>query len=352
MNRNKTLALPLVLACLAGSLATIAMGCGKSSKGSAEASLVPLEAPRPSDSTGKKSKVTLKFSRAVSGMSLAEEAAATSVDAGGGVVLSDARITMALVRLKTDQVSTPEEEAFEETLDQAAEKEGDEVDAADTAQEAAEPSSMDLEEADRGSDDETDTKEEQETELAFEKENDGSVAWQGPFVFDAIKGAFTTALPDAELLDGTYKRLEFVTIPNVSLPASDPASKLSVYMKGTVSLGGALVPFELRYDGEEDFSVAGKGGITVKPGVGNAILVVMDPVDWFKGVDMSKAKKDAKGTIAIDGKSNPEILEAILENVSGAMQAGDDDDKDGELDASEVGAEGVEITELEDKDGV
>jgi hypothetical protein len=324
----------------------------------------------PPDSTGASAPVTLVFATSSS----AALALAGGLDVGGGLELTEARVSIGKIKIKASKERSAEERALRDELKaqrKAREKEIEaEKDALEAEKEAIEKSyeprfeGLDGDEKDALKDQMEAEKDAVEAKLslleegkdaeleAFESERDGNLRWKGPFVYDLVAGGVTPAIPAVDLADGSYRRIEFKVRPNHEVDAADPLLNHSIYAAGTVDVGGTATPFTVSLRAEEEFMLMGAGAFVVEPSVEAALTVAFAPANWFTDVDFTAATLDASGTIAIDDATNVDIYKAIVKNLKSSTRFGKDEDHDGKLGESEHegdGDEGIAVHEQEDE---
>lgn len=327
-----------------------------------------VQGSAPKDSTGVEAAIGVDFT---SGTSASALQLVGTLDVGGGVILSDARVSIASIKLKAEKAEDDEEKALKEELekmeeDLKASSQEDEDGFETSLQEiesryealievAADETAKDQLEVDREA--EKDAVEEQMAVVKKEREDqidalkaerDSSMKWKGPYVYDLIGNTVTPALPESSIMDGSYKRIEFELKPNRTLEATDPLLNHSVYLEGTVDIAGVATPFKFAFDMSEQFKMFSAQGAPVVAGAANNLVVAFQPALWFANVDFSSGIKDAAGVIIIDKNSNPELLKAIKHNIKSSTKFGKDDDGDGELKEEESDGDGAEAVEEEE----
>lgn len=321
-----------------------------------------IAADRPGDSTGQSAALSLNFG--TDGTALALQAV-TSLDVGGGVTLTDARISIGSIKIKANKETGGDERALKDEL--KAEKKSREAaleadkklleDKKEAVKKKYEPqfesasteaekdalkvqmiAEVALVEKDLATLEAT----KEEEMAALEAQRDGNVKWKGPYVYDLIAGGITPALPEVSLVDGSYRRIEFKVKPNRTLEGTDPLLNNSIYLEGTVNLAGTPTPFAASFRVDEEFKLMGAGAFKVDPSVANAMTVVFNPASWFTGVDFTGAIVDATGVISVTDVVNPGIWELIRKNVKTSTRFGKDEDNDGKLGTEEESGDGVE----------
>ena len=365
-----------------GVLAAMVVSCGNSdsdetsdetansgvvSSGSGGSATV-VSADTPVDSTGLMATVSLGFGKQTPAIALAL-APVTTVDVGGGIVLSDARISIGSIKIKANkdlgeaeqglkQTMKDEKKAYELTMEAdkkliEQEKEAIEIkykpqfEGASDAQKRLLKDQMKAEKAlievklaalEASSEAEMD---------ALEARRDGNLKWSGPYVYSLIDNSVTPAIPDVTLIDGSYKRIEFKVKPNRTLAGTDALLNNAVYLAGTATVNGALIPFTASFRVDEEFKLMGTGALKIDPSVTNALTVAFNPASWFKLVNFSGATVDATGTIVVSSDSNQGIWQIIRENLKRSTKFGEDKDGDGELKVDESAGGGDEAVDEE-----
>lgn len=329
-----------------------------------------VTADNPADSTGVLAAVSLGFSRLIHASGLALQTG-TTVDAGGGVILSDARISIGSIKIKANKEMDESEKGMKQGLE-------DEKKARETAMEAGkkaleqekeaveakyEPQFEGIEDAEKDAL-KAHMKAEQavveekiaaleskkEGELdALEQQRDDNLKWPGPYVYSLIDNSVTPAIPEIQLVDGSYKRIEFEIKPNRTLGGTDPLLNNAIYLAGTAMVNGTATPFTASFRVDEEFKLMGTGALKVDPTATNALTVAFNPTAWFSMVDFTAAILDATGTVVVSKDSNPAIWKLIRENIKRSTKFGEDKDGDGELKENETEGDGDEGVESEDE---
>jgi hypothetical protein len=294
------------------------------------------------------------------------------LDLGNGIILSLAQVNIASIKIKADSQHSEAEKEIERTL--KAERKALEADAEasmqefETRMEAAEQEHEALIEAAETDEDKESAKSAWEAQKAIleaekstlhqdmedqlstkETEIDKNVKLKGPYTFDLLTGTVSEELPKIELLDGSYKRIEFKMKPLRGEDASNPMLNHSALIIGTYQGQG----FEIRLNQEEKFRLMGAGAMQFVAGESNQIAIVFDVSAWMSGVDFAGAEVDPlSNLILVDDQHNPTIYQLVKKNLKSKTRFGKDDDGDGELESDEEagdGEEGAEELELEEE---
>jgi len=353
-------------------------GCGSDSDGDpvvaveepADGSV--LDATKPSDSTGKSVSMSLALgSVSTSAASLALEdagaseamfaTAPTSVQVDANLLVTDARMSIAAIKVKSEKEASKLEKAIEEKMrkrdaerakKEAAEDAADEKELAVeeeklmlTAPEGAEKSKevkatvakkraekKAKRAKERMAKDDKDTKDDEAA--------DKNLRHKGPFVYDLVKGTASPALPEVKLLDGSYRRIHFQLKPNRTLESTDTLLNNTFTISGQAKVSGADVPFRISYHVAENVRLASDKGVKLDAEA-NPVAIAFDMKSWFKGIDFSKATKDASGVIVIDKKANKEALRVFRKNLKASTRFGKDSGKDGKITEAEAVGDGA-----------
>ena len=335
-------------------VSTLGFSCGQEKKSAIDATSITSSTP--TDSHGKIAHIQLKFSsRSAPKVPLSLLA---SLDIGGGIMLSDARLNIGKIKIEPEMGEDEdekndddelkaleaeneadmkdEEAAWEAELDAIHKKFQIQKDAATTevekaaikANKKAEIAVLELKiaAAKKVFEDKLD---------ALEAEKDDDMEWKESYVYDLIQNTVAPSIPGVDVLDGTYHRIEFELKPNRSLAGTDPLLNNSVYIAGTVVVGTSKVPFTYALDLCEELELTGVKGTHIQPEVVNSLMITFKPAAWFAGIDLSTAVRDASGSILINKANNIGLYLAIKKQIRSSANFGTDDDNDGELEDSE-----------------
>jgi hypothetical protein len=331
-----------------------------------------VAADSPTDSTGAFASLKIDFATTSpsAALMLADEAA-TSIDLGNGIVISDARVNIKTIKIKAKKEHSDEEKALKDHLEE--EKKSDEsaqegekskieknkhdldtkyeplMEAAETneARDALKEqmkAEMAVVEADKAELE----KAKEEKEEKYEAEHDGNLKWKGPYVYDLVKGTVDPALPAIEILDGSYRRIEFKVKPSRDVEGTDPLINKSIYVAGTVLIADVSTPFEVALRVNQEFRLWGNGAVLLDSTVDNSMAIAFDPKLWFANIDLSTATLGADGVIHVDDVDNTKIMNDIRHNIVKSTRFGKDNDHDGKLGESESEGDGAEGIEAED----
>lgn len=325
-----------------------------------------IEATAPADSTGVTAPLRLAFSTVGS-------AALGLQDVAPAVTITAAKISIGSVKVKADKASTEAEKqlrdeqkaarkAAEEAMkgeEEAIEQQMEDVKKSYEALKEAAASEQEKEALEDQQEQEVDAIEEQlaalkaaseEEEAKQEAARDGTLKWQGPFVYDAVSGAVAPELPKVELADGSYRRIEFKLRPNRGLAGADPLLNHSVLVEGSADVGGTPQTFRFLLDTTEEIRLMGAGAVKVAGGLENQMTIAFDVSGWFAGVDLSQATVGADGVVAITELENAAIWQQVKDRLKRSTRFGQDEDGDGKLGDEESEGDGEEGVEADEAD--
>ena len=166
-----------------------------------------------------------------------------------------------------------------------------------------------------------------ETELEDDQEDisgeddELKVEFEGPYVIDLINGTSTPNLGVGDVPTGVYDELEIELAPVLT-------GGNSVFIKFT--LDGKT--YEFSTTEEIEIEVENLSGFDIDSNSLQNILVLIDLDNMFAGIDLSNAVADEDGVIRINDSSNSEITHSIINQLEDSCEAGEDDDKDDEID--------------------
>jgi hypothetical protein len=309
----------------------------------------PITESAPEDSSGTMAPLSLTFeSGAATQLNLD---APTSLTLENGITLQYAKLNIAKIKLKSKAKETKEEEKIEEeertdeaavvsTFDEIlsdpdttlALKKDDESENRHDDKESSEERKKKLDEI----------KDKEDEALDKEAKKDPATKFKGPFVLDAITGKVEGEIPSVEILDGSYKRVQFQLKRNMTAGAEEPILGQVFAIRGTFSKDGATTPFAIDWHVSLNFKLRGEGAFAITPGAENTMIIGLDPTKWFADIDLADAKVASDGTIYINKKSNHKIMKKIHRNIKKSARVGKDANKDGKLDSGEVAGVGEE----------
>ena len=174
-------------------------------------------------------------------------------------------------------------------------------------------------------------------------EGEDEIEFQGPYVIDLLDGA-GEPLPDAcalsepgfsDVEEGSYSEVDVKLSPDESLDAACPLAGESVYLAGSVSCGGADIPFTFVSALDEEIEIEGPNAFVVGDDPLEELIVLFQLDLWLDGVDLCSAEVGDDGAIRIDEENNSSLQAEIEANISSSLDAGEDEDGDNELEDDE-----------------
>ena len=300
----------------------------------------------PEDSTGKMGDVSLKFG-SETGTSGLTDSLKLSEDIGNGIEIIAAKFNIAAIKVKTNKEQTEEEKALESKELEEEKKAVDEVDEAETTLTIKSSTMPNKPEGDRIkarreklAAKKPQWQEKEKQLLKKQKDNDASVKFLGPYIYDAISRTTDSTIDSVSLVDGSYRRIEFKLRRNFSVEDDDPLLGNVFYISGNYTKDNEVIPFIIDYHIAMNFRLRGEGLLEILPEVSNSLSIVFNMKSWFDNVDLSTATIDEDGTIYINKNTNHEVLSSIRNNIKKAVKFGKDKDGDGSLGEDETAGEG------------
>ena len=137
-----------------------------------------------------------------------------------------------------------------------------------------------------------------------------------------LAGSSDPAFGFANFSPGNYDNVEFKLSPVL------PGGKTIL-----IRFIHAQTQFELSTTREFELEVEGLSGLDLTD-AGRAVnlLVLLDLDRLFAGITFDALVPDNDGVVRINDDANSGLLESILNNLDDACEAGEDRDKDGEID--------------------
>ncbi len=161
----------------------------------------------------------------------------------------------------------------------------------------------------------------------------GTLTVTGPFVADLLTGTSEPSLDDVSLAAGTYERLDARVDDAEHLEAGDVLAELALLLRGELTLDGAVQPFELALQLNEDIRFEGGDGVQVD-GQASGLLAALDVSSWLAEVPLAACIREGDVEVGDDGVAR------IDEDTSGSGDCSDVEDRirehmkeDGQLDA-------------------
>lgn len=313
----------------------------------------------PADSTGATGQVALGFGSPSAALALldGETPASNSLKVSDSISLSVARFNIAAIKVKAPKDPTAKEQENEAKTIEEEKTDVQEVEA--TAGDASASLAGNEKEKDPAV-----TKAEHQgrhekivaaKDKLAEKEKgrneeqagrDKGIRFKGPYVFDAIAGAIEGDLPPVDLVDGSYRRVEFQLKRSFDAAADDPLLGNVFVMQGEFTKADqTVVPFEIEWHVAMNFRLKSEDPFSVVAGGENKLSVAFDVAKWFDGVALDTADVDADGTIYVNKKSNRAILKVLHKNMKTHTHFGKDKDGDGKLAPTEAEGAGEDTVD-------
>ncbi|MCX2744122.1 hypothetical protein OO013_09610 [Mangrovivirga sp. M17] len=173
---------------------------------------------------------------------------------------------------------------------------------------------------------EFETLEEDELEDIEGEDENEEVEFEGQFVVDLINGTSTPDFGIASLTPGIYEEMEIEMEPILD-------GGYSIYVSFEfVNANDEVVTVEYGNSDELEFEIENDNGFLIDAGVTNQMLVLLNLDALFAGVDLNTAGVDIDGIVRINSNSNSDLAVEIASNLDQILEAGEDDDDDGEID--------------------
>lgn len=166
---------------------------------------------------------------------------------------------------------------------------------------------------------ETDLEDDQEDNLG--EDDELKVEFEGPYVIDLVNGTSTPNLGIGDVPTGVYDELEIELAP--VLPLGN-----TVFIKFTYN--GKT--YEFSTTEEIEIEVEDLSGYTIDANSLQNMLVLINLDAVFAGIDLSSAEADEDGVVRINDSSNSDIAQDIIDQLEDSCDAGEDDDRDGDID--------------------
>ncbi len=173
---------------------------------------------------------------------------------------------------------------------------------------------------------------------------------QGPFIVDLLTSSVTPSLSRLALPEGQYKdiSLRYRQLEKASINANDPLKGNSLLITGTYidkNSNASSVSIALNVDDEISLmKEAQTKSIDVQSGINQQIIIAFRMDQWFdfSGLEAdfsSFSGKDINISSEFKGQYQ-KIQEALLSNIKGGADFGQDEDRDGKLGRHEDNDEG------------
>ena len=162
-----------------------------------------------------------------------------------------------------------------------------------------------------------------ELQTAIEREDPAQEAeYKGSYIVDLLVGTSEPDFGDVGLVPGNYDKVEFTLSPLI------PGGK-TLWVRFIHDQD----QFELSTTQELDLEVEGLSAL----GLSNVrksleLLVLVDLDLLLQGITLDGLTPGNDGVVRIDETNNAKLLEDILANLKDSCEAGEDEDRDGEID--------------------
>lgn len=166
------------------------------------------------------------------------------------------------------------------------------------------------------------------------EDNDGDgeddnedVEYEGNYVVDLLTGTSSPDFGVTDLAPGLYETIEFD-----AKPIMDDGNSLFIAFNYTPAGGSAAVAYEYSTMEEIEFEIENAAGFQIDEGGVSQILINLDLDSLFMNADLDLANADVDGVVRINKDSNIDLYNAIANSLDKAMEGGEDEDGDGEVD--------------------
>lgn len=173
---------------------------------------------------------------------------------------------------------------------------------------------------------EFETLEEDELEDIEGEDENEEVEFEGQFVVDLINGTSTPDFGIADIAPGIYEEIEIEMEPIL-----DGGYSIFVSFEFT-NANEEVVTVEYGNSDDLEFEIEDDNGFVLDAGATNQMLILLNLDVLFSGIDLNTASADNDGVVRINNSSNSELSAAIASNLDQILDAGEDDDDDGEID--------------------
>lgn len=173
---------------------------------------------------------------------------------------------------------------------------------------------------------EFETLEEDELEDVEGEDENEEVEFEGQFVVDLINGTSTPDFGIADIAPGIYEEMEIEMEPIL-----DGGYSIFVSFEFT-NANDEVVAVEYGNSDDLEFEIEDDNGFVLDVGATNQMLVLLNLDALFSGIDLNTASADNDGIVRINNNSNSDLAAAIASNLDQILDAGEDDDDDGEID--------------------
>jgi len=159
------------------------------------------------------------------------------------------------------------------------------------------------------------------------EDDNEEIEFEGNFVVDLITGTSTPDFGAADITPGLYEEIEIEMGPIL-----DGGLTMFVAFQYTPDGGTESVSYEFSTTEEIEFELENESGFFLDENALNQMLIVIDLDVIFANVDLSNATADSDRIVRINNSSNSQLYGQIFQSLNDAMEGGEDDDHDGEID--------------------
>lgn len=173
---------------------------------------------------------------------------------------------------------------------------------------------------------EFETPEEEEQEENGEEDENEELEFEGEFIVDLLNGTSTPDFGIADVIPGVYEEIEIELAPILN-------NGNTIFVRATFipEVGDEIIVeysnnflIELEFESSVGFEIT---DLSL-----NQFLIIINLDALFNGVDFSQGVADADGVVRINSQSNSALAAQIESNFGNAIEAGEDEDDDDEID--------------------
>jgi hypothetical protein len=159
------------------------------------------------------------------------------------------------------------------------------------------------------------------------EDDDEEIEFEGNYIVDLIAGTSTPDFGIADIKPGLYEEIEIEMGPIL-----DGGLTLFIAFAYTPDGATEAIKFEFSTSAELEFEIENENGFLLDDGAINQMLVLLDLDALFAELDFSGATEDTDGIVRINSDSNATLAAEILLNLGEAVDGGEDEDNDGDID--------------------
>jgi len=140
-------------------------------------------------------------------------------------------------------------------------------------------------------------------------DSDFEYDYEGNYSVDLLTGVSSPEIGFADFVPGTYNEVE------VELTTVLEGGTLSMIIKGTNTDGGNSIDFEFSTAAEIEFEVESDMGFYLDEGTILDLVLKIDLISLFDGVDFSQAQLNDNNVAIINDNTNTELAAIIRSNI-------------------------------------